>query len=301
MEEQDRKRGAIWGQLIGDAYTLGSHWIYDPEKMRQQFPDGVKGFDTPKQGDYHYGKVSGDSTHYGEGCRLLLQSIAERKNFDPTDFIKRFRTFFSSPYYKGYIDHATRETLENLAKNIMPPGADDHQMATATRLAPLVVFFNKSSELLKKVEEATRIGQNNPKSVAYMLCNAKILVDLLNGMELRAAFEKQIDDPVAGPKIKAALQLKDVSFFEAANKFGLSCALDEAFPCAVYAALFTNGSFEQAIRINAQAGGDSAGRGGLLGAWLGAYQGISGIPQEWLMKLRGKEFVHYWVEELLTK
>src|ERR1700722_16720555 len=167
MDKKERIRGAIWGQLIGDAVALGAHWIYDAEKMKQEFPE-IKGFETPKTGHYHAGKVSGDSTHYGEGCRIMLMSIAERKQFEVADFSKRFKGVFGSPFYKGYLDYATRGTLENMARNLVPPGTDDDEMATATRLAPLVAFYLGKPELKKKVLEATSVSQNNPKAIGYM-------------------------------------------------------------------------------------------------------------------------------------
>ena len=299
MDKKSRIQGAIWGQVIGDGITLGTHWIYDPEKMRQEFPE-IKGFETPKAGHYHAGKVSGDSTHYGEGCRLMLQSIAECKKFDVVDFSKRFRAFFGSPFYKGYLDHATRGALQNMERNISPSGADDDQMATAGRLAPLVSFYLDSRELEQKVLEATLVSQNNPKAIAYMKCNARILADLLRGHGLRESFERQLDDPRAGESIRAALELKGLSVFEATKKLGLSCHLDEAFPSAIYIAILCEGSFEKALLANTQAGGDSAGRGGMLGAWLGALQGMEGIPSSWLLQIRGKEHIAYWIEVLLN-
>jgi len=79
----DRIRGAIWGQFIGDAFCLGSHWIYDLTELARRFPRGLKGFETPAAGHYHFGKKSGDLTHYGDGALLQLQSLAERAHSMP--------------------------------------------------------------------------------------------------------------------------------------------------------------------------------------------------------------------------
>jgi len=50
----DRLRGAVWGQFIGDAAALGTHWIYDLDELRSKFPRGVTGFETPIEGHYHF-------------------------------------------------------------------------------------------------------------------------------------------------------------------------------------------------------------------------------------------------------
>ena len=50
-------RGAIWGQLVGDAYCLGTHWIYDLDELKQAYPGGVHGFEAPAADHYHAGKA----------------------------------------------------------------------------------------------------------------------------------------------------------------------------------------------------------------------------------------------------
>src|SRR6201997_5680205 len=80
---EDRLRGAVWGQFVGDAAALGVHWIYDLSELSARFPGGVFGFEAPAAGDYHESKTPGDLTHYGDGALLLLESIAEHGSFDP--------------------------------------------------------------------------------------------------------------------------------------------------------------------------------------------------------------------------
>ena len=109
-DSADRVRGAIWGQLVGDAYCLGTHWIYDLDELKRTFPGGVQGFETPAASHYHAGKVAGDSTHYGDAALLLLQSVAERGQVEATNFGRRFVARFGSPGYRGYLDHSMKDT-----------------------------------------------------------------------------------------------------------------------------------------------------------------------------------------------
>jgi hypothetical protein len=66
----DRLRGAVWGQFVGDAAALGTHLIYDLDEIRSKFPRGVIGFEAPIEGRCHFGKKSGE-THYGDGALVL--------------------------------------------------------------------------------------------------------------------------------------------------------------------------------------------------------------------------------------
>src|ERR1700732_5086579 len=74
---ENRLRGAVWGQFVGDAAALGTHWIYDLSELSARFPSGIFGFEAPAAGDYHESKKPGDQTHYGDGALVLLESIAE--------------------------------------------------------------------------------------------------------------------------------------------------------------------------------------------------------------------------------
>jgi ADP-ribosylglycohydrolase len=314
----DRCRGAIWGQFVGDAACLGAHWIYDLNELRQTFPQGVKGFEAPAQGHYHAGKKPGDLTHYGDAALLLLQSIAELGYFSAPDFGPRFVDLFSSEEYQGYLDEATKGTLENYRSFVskrqggsyhFQGGANDDQPATATRLAPVVVNLCREGSLLKVVESTTRVTQDNPRAVAYMKFHALITKDLLLGSDLRGAIKNAAhtlaSDPKYGKEISAATEevfsLLETEVREATRKFGQSCPLKSSFPAALHCALRHQDDFRRAILETAGAGGDSAGRAAMIGTWLGALQGMQGIPADWRDKLNAKQEINRCVERIVAR
>ena len=200
QEMQDRVQGAIWGQLVGDAYCLGTHWIYDLDELKQTFPDGVHGFEVPAADHYHAGKVPGDFTHYGDAALLLLKSVAEREQVDAPDFGQRFVLRFGAADYHGYLDHSMKETLANAAVFAREhpgetfdfrQGGDDDQLATVSRLAPVVALAalrgTGRAELMRQVEAITRVTQNNDRAVAYAQAAALVLAALLAGQTVPAA------------------------------------------------------------------------------------------------------------------
>ena len=199
-ELKDRVQGAIWGQLVGDAYCLGTHWIYDLDELRETFPGGVHGFEVPAADHYHAGKAAGDPTHYGDATLLLLASVAERGQVDPSDFGQRFVTRFGSADYHGYLDHSMKDTLANAALFTrehpgelfdFQRGGDDDQLATVSRLAPVVALAalrgTGQAELMRQVETITRVTQNNDRAVAYAQAAALVLAALLVGQPVPSA------------------------------------------------------------------------------------------------------------------
>jgi ADP-ribosylglycohydrolase len=313
-------RGAIVGQLVGDAFCLGSHWIYNLTELEKSYPEGIHGFEPPLEGHYHFGKRPGDQTHYGDGALVMLESVARLGRFDENDFLLSFAEKFGSAGYRGYRDKATRGTLDNLAvwreeHPDQPPdaqnGADDDQLATASRLAPVVIAHYRDPELLTVVERATRVCQNNERAVMYMKANALILRELLAGRDLHSALHRAEEgimsvDARRGVevrrKIAAGMNASLKSVLQATvDEFGQSCPLASSFPSAIHCTVKHSESFTDAMTANARAGGDNAGRAGMIGAWLGAALGVEEIPRDWRRRINAEKTIESSVDSLLSK
>lgn len=331
MPKDTQLQGAIWGQFVGDAAALGSHWIYDLSKLDQEFPGGVQGFETPKKGHYHFGKKTGDQTHYGDGALVLLESIAKNGKFSVREFGQTFVTTFEEGKYMGYRDKATRETVNNYRKFTGPPehfdfqqGTDDYELATGSRLASLVVRYYDSPDLLSLIEQATRVCQNNDRAVAYMKMNSLLLLQLLDGHEVVTAVQeadRQFADLQGNPasqgnpslhgsnpaidevrlKTKQSLDRLSLDVTKATLSFAQSCPLPGSYPSTLHAFLKYPNDFQAAILATLRAGGDSAGRAAMLGAWLGAHLGMEGIPENWRTKLNYKDRISKAVDAILAQ
>jgi ADP-ribosylglycohydrolase len=314
----DRLRGAVWGQFVGDAAALGTHWIYDLNELQQVYPGGVNGFEAPLEGHYHFGKQPGDQTHYGDGALVLLESLAKEGKFDAKAFGRSFVEAFRPGAYNGYIDQATSGMLANFQAfaNSNPAdifdfqqGADDDQMAAASRLAALTVRYWNDPGLLTMVEQATRVCQNNDRTVAYMKFNALLLSELLQRRDvpsalLRAEEETLAVEPQLGQEIRLqtgqALEktLNDVT--EATLTFGQACPLPKSFPSSIHALLKHPDDFESAILATLRAGGDNAGRASMLGGWLGAHLGVAAIPKAWRTRLKRADRISTAIDKILA-
>ncbi|HYY31939.1 MAG TPA: ADP-ribosylglycohydrolase family protein [Chthoniobacterales bacterium] len=318
VTSDDRLRGAIWGQFVGDAASLGTHWIYDLAEQKAVYPEGVRGFEAPREGHYHFGKKPGDQTHYGDGALVFLESLAAEGRFDPRAFGRKFVEFFRPGVYSGYIDHATKDTLENfddftrsnpVDKFDFQRGGDDDQLATASRLAALVVRYKDDPNLLELVEQTTRVCQNNDATVAYMKFNALLLAQLLDAVDVKSAlahaenaigrvepkFGQEIRTQVEKAKEFTAKEVKDATL-----AFGQACPLPQSFPSSIQTLLKHPDNFEVAILAILRAGGDSAGRAGMVGAWLGAHLGLSAIPQSWRLRLTHANRISAAVDKILA-
>ena len=73
--------------------------------------------------------------------------------------------------------------------------------------------------------------------------------------------------------------------------FGQMCEVDAAFPGVVHLIAKYENDLYGALVENAMAGGDSAGRGLIVGLVVGAHMGMESIPSPWLTDLKAYDHV----------
>ncbi|MDQ8205440.1 ADP-ribosylglycohydrolase family protein [Pelagicoccus sp. SDUM812003] len=302
--QHERIKGAVFGQFVGDAAALGTHWIYDTTELLARHGGSIEGFESPSEGHYHHGRFPGEQTHYGDAAKILVESLLDSElRFDPDDFGKRFHSFFSSSSYSGYLDHATKDTLRNIDAfasenpNSRIPfaklGSQDEQMASVTSLAPLLLVSSSLSETLQTADEFTRIRQNNARARAYTKTLVAILYHLVQGRPPLEAVELSLQqlDPAnpyeaeAKQRAQTAVDKRDRSVLETTAELGQSCPLPGSFPSALHAFLRNENDFRDAILETIKAGGDNAGRAAIVGALCGANLGFDSISTNWIQKL----------------
>ena len=318
---KNRVKGMVLGQFLGDAASLGVHWIYNTQEIECLHPEGLQGFEVPAEGHYHAGKLAGDPTHYGDAAWVLLEALAGETTFNVATFGTAFvKKMDPGKGYSGYFDSASRGTLENFRNHLevsnepygFQEGADDDQLATISVLAVLIAFYvarndglpEDSTTLLEQVKILTHVRQNNERAVAYCQAHTRLLLELLAGRDIHSAFhhvEEQLDtddklDREVRRKCKEAFQLKHKGTVDATDFLGQSCPLICSFPSSVQATAKHNEDFQTAIIETAKAGGDNAGRAAMIGSWIGARIGAEELPKEWINKLNRSSKIYRILE-----
>ena len=84
----------------------------------------------------------------------------------------------------------------------------------------------------------------------------------------------------------------------AISDFGQMCEIPAAFPGVIHLIAKYETDLKTALVENAMAGGDSAGRGLLVGMVLGAYLGLDAIPPEWLHEMKARRRILDLLEKI---
>jgi ADP-ribosylglycohydrolase len=287
---RDRLKAMVLGSFTGDSLALGAHWIYDVDELERVL-GRVDSLLKPQPGSYHQTKEAGEFTHYGDQTLVLLESIAEAGRFDLEHFAARWRGLFAK--YRGYFDHATKDTLKNFSVGAAPAeaGSRSGDLSAAARVAPLVYRYRDDAEaLVAAARTQAAMTHNNPVIVECAGVLARIAQEVLNGAAPASAIVKQLEgmdatDVLAGA-IRDGMESLSSPSLEAILNFGQNCGVRAALPSVIHLVAKHQNDLQEALIENVMAGGDSAARGMAVGMILGAYLGMDAIPEVWLAALR---------------
>ena len=193
----DRAAGAIMGAFIGDAMGLGPHWYYDLNELRRDYGPWITDYTDPKPGRYHAGLKAGQLSQAGFILKLLLESLAERGDYDEADFCRRMDedllpqldgTPVSGP--GGYTSQSIRELWRQRVLQQIPWGqtgghADDTE-AIERILALAVRYARQPARLAGAIAANTVLTQLDQAIVAMTVAYGAVLGLLVQGHTLNA-------------------------------------------------------------------------------------------------------------------
>ena len=249
----------VLASFVADSLALGVHWIYDTARIEKEF-GRVDALLKPASDSYHPTKERGEFTHYGDQTFVLLESLAAKRGFDLDDFATRWRRLFEG--YDGYYDQATKATLQNfsLHKGPLDAGSPSNDLSGASRVAPLVFCYQDDLDtLVEAARDQTRMTHNNP--------------NVIDGAEFFASVSWLV---LCGTTPISAMEKVSNERFH----------VDDAFAGAVHLIAKYENNLEEALVQAVMAGGDSAGRGMVVGMVLGAHLGEQGLPGQWVSGLQ---------------
>ena len=283
---QDNRKAAILAAFGADALALGVHWIYNTHVIDRKY-GRVEDLMAPQLAKFHAGKRRGDFTHYGDQMLLLLETVAGTGKFDPLGFARRWQAFAAG--YGGYMDKASKETLQHFAEGKRYPEAGSHStdLAGASRMAPLLAIRDLSpNDLVAAARAQTAATHNQSQVLACAELFARAVWRVLEGKGPVTALKAALNETEGGDEIAdlvvMGLESKGQETRQAILDLGQACEVDQALPATVHLIATYPNDLRTALIENIMAGGDSAARGALVGMLLGAGQSAGAVPDEWL-------------------
>ncbi len=275
---EDRVKDLTLTALVADAYSLGAHWVYDEEQLKN-LPINWSRLNAP-QSIFHRGKKAGDFTHYGDQLVWLYQFLQNKTDFDG----KLYQSFWFQKMqkYDGYIDGSSRTTMENIKNKLTPSGADSSDLSIVGRIAPLLLVSKTKEEFYKNVENFIKITHNSQLAVTCGQFFAKLLINVLNeGLNLDSITNLKKDfSPEFWQMVQKGIDSKDKDTFKAIRDFGPACSINEGLSATVHL-LVKYDDLKTMLIENAKAGGDSSARGMAAATIFKAAHPSAKLPQAW--------------------
>jgi len=279
MFDQKKAKDLVLSTLVADSYSLGAHWVYDEKQLLDTSIDW-NSLNAPLA-IWHKGKGAGEFTHYGDQTYWLYEFLKDKDEFNEEEYL----TFWANKMqtYEGYIDGATRNTLQNISEGIKPSGSESTDLSVVGRIVPLLLVSNSKVKFLENVEKFTKLTHNSAKSLSAAKFFAKLLWCALEHKDLEESIDliKDEFDTNIQTIVNRAIDSKNKDTFETIRSFGPACDVEEGFGGIIHL-LLKYDNIKELLISNAKAGGDSSARGMIASAILMANNQMSQIPQNWL-------------------
>jgi len=318
-----RSRGALYGLYIGDALAMPVHWYYNREALGRDYglvtdylspknthPDSIlwrssykplsgKGDILHEQATYwgrpgvHYHQFlqAGENTLNLKLCSELIKSLNEKGGYDGNDYLPRYVAYMTTPgnHRDTYVEESHRHFFSNYARGLEPRkcGVPEKHIGGLVGLVPIVVFYQDQPEEARQAAlehlALTHLGRNMEEAASLVM---DLLLQVLGGEDLKGVLVREIREqrsPFLGYPFLTWLEEPD--HVVVGRRFSTACYVDDSVPAVVYLALKYHQDPEKGLIANTNLGGDNAYRGAMLGALLGAANGIESFPPRWITGL----------------
>ena len=289
---KDKLKGLMWGSLLGDAYTLGGHWIYDQDELANSKLT-FNALNDPLS-SYHPTKKAGDFTHYGDQSVWLLKHISQTKKYDAFAFAEVWQENMSS--YTGYIDGASKSTLSNLnnGASFMGCGSESQDLSIIGRHAPIIFTLSNIDDIVDSVKFHTFLTHFTKEVLDASKYIVEVTLAMVYDLDVETTLKeraKYYGDMVEA-EVNKAFEARDMNANDAIKLLGQACGVKGGLASTVYLLLNYHDDFEGLLKANVLAGGDSASRGMVAGMVMGARYGFEAIKPSWIEELNDYEKIN---------
>ena len=317
---EDRIRGALFGMFIGDALAMPVHWYYDTTALvrdygevtqflqpRNPHPDSIlwrSSYSPPnsradilheqaqywgKRGiHYHQFLQAGENTLNLRLARELLVLLQQNGSYSAEIWLERMIEFLTSPgnHRDTYVEEYLRDFFLAYANGKKPTECgrrDEKHIGGYSLMLPLTITFAQDPEYALRISlEHLALTHGGVTMNNWGELIARALLKVIQGQDLRDSVVDAAQDSNVAVDVKLFEALAEYPDTTVVGKhFSSACYVEYAVPATLYLALKYSESPERGLIANTMCGGDNAGRGAVLGALLGAANGINDWPSRW--------------------
>ncbi len=310
-------KNAMLGSLAADALSMPVHWYYDTRKLDRDY-GLLTGYVAPKnphtdsilwrshynprneKGNilhdqvkywgrrgvhYHQFLAAGENTvNYQLGKELYL-NILQNGTYDSNKWLTRYiECLLEKGWHQDtYLEEYHRAFFDNYAKGVAPSncGIDDLHIGGLSHvpclLAGLIeIGVTGLDEQLFQVEKHVRLTHRNRYVSEAAAAMTRVLYSIGDGIDLLKALECHAKPWASAGQFDTWTHFPDRTVI--GRHLTMACYLPESFTASLFLCWKYADDFNSGILANAHCGGDNCHRGAVVGALLGA---ANGVPEKW--------------------
>ena len=223
----------------------------------------------------------------------MAASIIENGEFNLGAWLERYKTIMTSDvggYHDTFVPTIHRRYFENLTKGKDPDknGVAEAHISDAAIFLPLYLYGyahqkKAQTDLMHAVKKFS-IGENTMSTALFLM---EMIGHIISGTKLEDVMYQKMN-----PDRHYALAYPYRRWIKASNddesmadQIGRTAELDKSIVLSLYLALKYGSDYESAITANANIGGETTGRGSLIGALIAGQYGVQSIPGRWVDSL----------------
>ena len=314
-------KNSMLGSLAADALAMPVHWYYDTQKLDRDYgrlssyvapqnphsdsilwrsryiPRNARGnilhdqikYWGQREIHYHQFLAAGENTiNYQLGKELYL-TILEYGAYDSDKWLARYiECMLDGGWHKDtYLEEYHRAFFDNYAKGLAPidSGIDDLHIGGLSHVPCLLSGLTEIGvvdldEQLLQVEKHVRLTHRNQHVSEAAAAMTHILYSLREGLDLRKALDSHAKPWASAGQFDTWTHFSDRTVI--GRQLTMACYLPESFTASLYLCWKYAEDFSAGIIANAHCGGDNCHRGAVVGALLGA---ANGVPKKWIQGL----------------
>lgn len=308
-EFEDRFKGVLFGQAVGDALGLGTEFM-SREQVSDKYPKGLHSYEQIIRDAHRQRWRRGDWTDDTEQMTLIVDSLLDNKTLDIRDIGRRFmhweqqdgmgigNTVYAVLHHPNFTfepHRAAEDVWEKTGRWVAANGA-------VMRTASLGLWEGEDeSKVIANAENVCKVTHFDPRCVASCVAVSVAIRRLVHG-------ERDIESLIDSVKcIAVGYDASVEPFFDLAQSENIEALeLDDeesmgytlkTLSAGIWALRFAS-TFEEGISAVIHQGGDADTNASVAGALLGARYGYNSIPRHWLNELNWKKYMDRVSEEL---
>lgn len=321
LTTRERIQGARMGMFIADALAMPVHWYYDTFALVRDYgrvteylqpknphPDSIlhrSSYSPPnssadilheqakywgKRGiHYHQFLQPGENTLNLKLARELFHYLESAEGYSATRWLERFIAFLTTPgtHNDTYVEEYLREFFIQRSKGLPPAECgrkDEKHIGGFSLMLPLLLADSEHAENDREefVLRHLALTHGGTAIRRWGQLITSVLTGVLAGQDIKTAIHSAARNSETNLNLatmESLLSYPDNTVV--GMHYSSACYVDYAVPATLYLALKYRDDPEEGLIANTMCGGDNCGRGAILGALLGAANGLKGWPARW--------------------